>query len=545
MDKDRLEYLLQRYLDQLLVGDEWPELEQMLRENRSARETFWERAQWHGAIRAWGQEEWGRLSAESATNENPVVPAPFRVLPQTQISPRRIQSNSTRKTYFWPIATAAALILGALGWFAWMQDSSPKLGIAVLTRASSSVWEGDALLHPGQSLQPGTLHLKSGACQIEFARGARLVIEGPADFRLVNENEGYLDFGKLRAKVPEAAHGFKVGTPRFEAVDLGTEFACLVPKIGADELHVFQGEIIVDSALTRLKKQSLKESQAIRIEGKIVTSIPADSTAFMSEEELAETQMKNARGSLAAWRESSRALAADPRTLLYLDFEAANGWERTLKNRAVPNSDASIIGSDWAEGRWPGKNALEFQGNEDRVRLSRPALLPSFTMAAWIRVADLANTQNSLLMGESFAPGETHWYLCAEGRLGIGVRTERGWSVVQSEPVIRPEMMGSWIFVSTVYDGATRTATHYLNGRAVASGTMPNNVAPRLDTFEIGNYGVRPDDPRLQSPGTNHSGRNIRSFHGRIDELAVLTAPLRAEEIRKIYLAGRPNERAE
>lgn len=236
---------------------------------------------------------------------------------------------------------------------------------------------------------------------------------------------------------------------------------------------------------------------------------------------------------------------------MHLDFEPTNPWERTLKNTArdaPPGSTAAVIGCEWVEGRWPGKRALEFKGDGDRLRLAVPGTFPSVTLMAWVRVDALPNLQNSLLMGGSFQPGELHWYLYRGGRIGLGIGggTKRGWGILQSEPVLRPEMLGSWVFLASVYDGGARTITHYLNGQPVASSPLGIPPAPpRLDTCEIGNYGVRPDDPRLPpSRGARSAGPpESRGFHGRMDEFTVLSTPLGADEIQRLYAAGQAGER--
>ena len=64
----------------------------------------------------------------------------------------------------------------------------------------------------------------------------------------------------------------------------------------------------------------------------------------------------------------------------------------------------------------------------------------------------------------------------------------------------------------------------------------------RLDTFEIGNWGVRPDDPRLASNDWGQPKDAIRNFHGRMDEFAILSTALSAADIQKLYREGRPGE---
>ena len=92
-------------------------------------------------------------------------------------------------------------------------------------------------------------------------------------------------------------------------------------------------------------------------------------------------------------------------------------------------------------------------------------------------------------------------------------------------------MQGSWICVASVFDGGTDTVTHYINGRPVGSARLGVRTLLQLEMFEIGNCAARSND-------------GPRNFRGRIDELAILSAPLSAEEIRLIYDQGQVNESA-
>ena len=62
----------------------------------------------------------------------------------------------------------------------------------------------------GSLLDPGVLRLKSGMVQIETYSGARMILEGPAELELLSPQEARLQYGKVSARVPEQAHGFKV-----------------------------------------------------------------------------------------------------------------------------------------------------------------------------------------------------------------------------------------------------------------------------------------------------------------------------------------------
>jgi Concanavalin A-like lectin/glucanases superfamily len=172
--------------------------------------------------------------------------------------------------------------------------------------------------------------------------------------------------------------------------------------------------------------------------------------------------------------------------------------------------------------------------------------MKSLTLLAWVRVESLPNVQNSLLMGESFKPGEVHWYLYRDGALGLGVRSAEGkpgaWQLSHSRPVAKPETFGSWVFLASTFDGATGTVSHYFNGQPVGAERSGIRGLLRPGTFEIGNWGVRANAPEWSWAPVRGPYDYVRNFHGPMDEFAILSNPLSAEEIRQLYERGRADQ---
>ena len=79
-------------------------------------------------------------------------------------------------------------------------------------------------------------------------RGARVVIEAPAEFHFESAQRLHMGRGRLSADVPAGAKGFTVVTPSGDAVDLGTQFGVDVPASGAAEIHVFAGEVVAKAS---------------------------------------------------------------------------------------------------------------------------------------------------------------------------------------------------------------------------------------------------------------------------------------------------------
>lgn len=542
MNEERFAMLMERYFDRELAGEEKGELQALLRENAEARQRFWEAAEWHALFRQWGEEASGRQAAEA---ECRVVPMPRAVTRTVRRTPgANVGKNKIVQFPFarWAAGIAAAAAVLMLALTIWPQRSGT---VATLAHAAGAKW-GTGAMAPGARLKPGWLRLERGAAVVAYDRGARVVLEGPAEFEVRGDNAGALRSGKLRAHVPESARGFTVETPQFTAVDIGTEFGSDLSLDGVGELHVFAGQVDFHNAATPGTAAHLRENHAVRIERGVATPIPARPYSFLSEHELARRELAEKGDRLGAWRMAGRQLDEHPATVMHLDFES--GADAAVPNRArlAPrNSDATIVGCKPAAGRWPGKKALAFQNEEDRLELRLAGQYPSLALLAWVRVGNLHAKQNSLLMGHSFRAGEVHWYLYGDGAIGFGVRpaaatAEGGWDIFHSPPVVGPQNLGSWIFVASVFDGATGAVTHYLNGEPVGSKVMSSRVPLQLSAADIGGRADRPGDPEWTKLKSSRTGDRQRSFTGRIDEMAVLSTALSGEEIRRIHEQGRP-----
>ncbi len=452
---------------------------------------------------------------------------------------------------------AAGLLIGFALWYGSSggpaSGTADELGdntVAILLQAPGAEW-GDTELptRPGAPLPPGWLRLKSGFAHLEFYSGATVILEGPAELRLVSRLEAFCARGKLRASVPPQAHGFTIGSPKFNLVDRGTEFGLQVDAAGKTEVHVFQGRVDLYDPATghdTPPQKALSTGGGVRVAGPgLVEPIRPDPAAFETAQRLADRAADDARRRHGSWLGFSESIRRDPRLLVYYPFQAEKGWSRTLLDLSrgrglVPGGlrprpephDGAIVGCSWVTGRWPGKQGLEFKRVSDRVRLNVPGEFDSLTLMAWVRVDALPNKFNSLFMTDSWDEAAPHWHISDAGKLELGVQGPRRRNGVHyySPVVFTPDRLGQWIHLAVVHDRNEQLVSHYVDGRLFHQEALQLDVALRLGNAEIGNWNV----------AARRHNHPIRYFSGCIDEFFLFSRALTSEEIELIYSHGRP-----
>jgi ferric-dicitrate binding protein FerR (iron transport regulator) len=417
--------------------------------------------------------------------------------------------------------------------------------VAVLLQTHHAEWEGTGIpSHPGAPLSPGTLTLKSGYAQVQFYNGATVVLQGPAEFRLISRTQAYCARGKLRATVPPHAQGFTIGSPTMDLVDRGTEFGL---DVGGDktDLHVFQGKVDVygpGAAAKTPPRQELTTGQGITATGPgPATPIRTDPAAFLTGRELADRAAEELTRWQGQWEVDRRALRADPTLLVYYSFQADQPWSRTLPDEGGGKAkplDGAVVGCTSGTGRWPGKRGLELKRVSDRVRLHIPGEFTAITLAAWVRPDALPNQNNSLLMADGWDPGGLHWQIGIDGTIILAVKAppeldggpyQRG-AHYRAMGVLTPERLGRWVHLAVVYDPAAGTVTHYVDGKSAAEHPILFDIPLRIEDAELGNWNVA--KYRNRTP--------VRNFNGCIDEFMLFNRPLSGDEVSRLYTQGRP-----
>ena len=505
-------------------------LNQLLRQDAAARDEYILRIELHSRLAS--DPDLFAPARDEATSRDvpdpPSLPGPW---------------DGNRAGLKWALALAAGVTLLAAGWWGSRlfhpneRKATMSQAVAMLGRVVDAQWNpsGEAP-RLGAPLEPGWLRLKSGLAQIVFYSGARVVIEGPTELRLISPSEASCQSGRLIAEVPPQAKGFRVNTAQMNVTDLGTSFG-LEARERRTELHVFKGRVEFQPVASPAK-QNLKEGAGAVTENSGPTRfISANAPAFAS---LFDLQQRSSAAEVMrheAWRAASSRLDEDPSLLVHFDFEPGNSPDWRLPNtsrRKGTAPDATIVGCPWAEGRWPEKHALEFRGVSDRVLLNVPGEYESLTLAAWVRVQGLDRQINSLFMSDGFEAGTVHWSIRGDGVLGLtAIGTEPGrYQICASPPVLTLDQFGLWVHLAVVIDGDARHVTHYLNGVPVGGNALTIPPPFRIGVAQLGNWNTREfprNDPFM-----------IRNFSGAMDEFCLFQRALSGDEIHALHSAGKP-----
>lgn len=406
-------------------------------------------------------------------------------------------------------------------------DASEPLqrGIAVITK-SINISNPSVNLSEGSTVETGKLEFDEGLLQLEMFSGVTLIIQGPAKVHLQDTMNLVCDLGKIRARVPEQAKGFKIFTKDAHIVDLGTEFGIDVNSSGKSNLYVYEGEVEFHPSDNSTK--NLKTNQAVSWSKNEIKDINLDDS-IISFKNIESSHLSYTGKRLEQWKEYAENIRNRDDLVLFYSFETENKWSRELINESIKTQGhmtGAVIGSQWTQGRWPGKGALEFKNTSDRVRVNIPGEYKDMTLSCWVRIEGFDRWLSSLLLTDHYKKGDLHWQLSNEGEIILGAHANGN---TFSPKVIQPEDLGRWIHVATVYNSQKKEVVHYLNGKAVIRDRIKKLQTITLGNSEIGNWHC--------NPKTNNA---IRSLNGRLDEFIIFSSPLSDKDISDIYNSGTP-----
>ncbi len=218
--------------------------------------------------------------------------------------------------------------------------------------------------------------------------------------------------------------------------------------------------------------------------------------------------------------------AAERKLVLHLAFEEETGEAcRDSSGNAPAAFKATIVNPAQAK-RVPGRfgKAVEFSAADIRKgpfayvlaeNFYDPSLQEAFTLEVWMRMADGADWMRGLMYlicctNSNYAPGFSIYYNWRFLMFPNETTNKLRASV--------PDLRRQWVHVAATWDGATKTARLYKDGKLVAE----------QQGLE---YDCRPkakNPPLLIGVGP---ARTYRGFIGALDEVKIYNYPLTNQEI--------------
>ena len=533
MKPEERNQLIDELLDGVIADVDFVRIEAEMHLNPEAREAYYERLELATLF---------EISAESRKDfeENEQRVIEFRT------------SSPDGRNNWWAAAAAIGigLLVGAVGWLSdpsgnEIADKSESVasGFAVVGEVANAVWDDGIKLDRGDLIPAGQLNLASGTVQLDLFSGVTVVIEGEAEFEVLSSMEMAVDLGKVQARVPEPAQGFRIHTAGGEVVDLGTEFALDVTREYTD-ISVINGKVEWYSPMEPMDTLTGGESVRHTIgEGSTRVAFEPESHTLVGDrvQELSSQRFtKEDR-----WLAHSEELARDGRLLAYFPMTRSGHWQRVLRDETPDGRDGAIVAAQRAPSRWGGGdlNALDFGSTGSRVRVNVPGEHEAVTFYCWVQIHSLDRWYNSLFLTDGHELYDPHWQIMDDGRLFFSVKAQDADKkagkldkhIAYSPVIWTPKKAGQWMQLAAVYNTEDWTITHYVNGEPVSIDHIENESlrAPivNIGAASIGNW----SDPSRDEPEFA-----VRNLNGSIDEFAIFSEALTASEIKELYETGKP-----
>lgn len=390
----------------------------------------------------------------------------------------------------------------------------PVKSVAMVQSVFAVVWDEKTELQgrKGDILGPGWIRLRSGSLSLVFLCGANVVLDGPVEFRLIDESNAFCASGEVFAEVPQQAIGFQIEVPQAKVVDLGTSFGMKVDPDGTI-VHVVKGEVEVSDEGDGQRLLEIGESALVREAGNVKTYLPKVRSSSGPDDD--NTSHAINMGDI--FRAQHERIDRDSSVVAHFDF-AVPGKDRKKRYRAM-----------FVPGRFPEQYSLEFRRKEDAFEFDLPDRFKAMTLVMWARIDALTQKYNTLLSTHGFEPGALHWSLLYDGAFECSIRTGPSPVEIQtfrSKPVMIP-WIGCWSQFAMTLDKSKREIEFYLNGISIyRSNELDISIPVEISKGIIGNWTY---------PAGDLPPHPVRSLSGRVEDLILFNRVLDPEDIRRLY----------
>ncbi|MEM7700022.1 MAG: FecR domain-containing protein, partial [Verrucomicrobiota bacterium] len=318
MNRDTCERLIDALLDGAIDESDFVRLEAELLVNPAARQLYYDRT---------------GLDTLLSVEVGPASETGTDTTKETSKVVNFPRGRGSRSILGW--AAAASVALFALVAAGWVGRSTVDLvsagenvskrepvatGFGVVASSENVEWKGGEILRQGDLVAGRHYEMASGALTLELFSGVTVRVEGESHFEMVSPMEMAVTTGRVQARVPEVAEGFRVTTPKGEVIDLGTEFSLNVTEEKAD-LHVIDGSIEWYPEARSGDKLFLGDGEALRWTDAGGSELDASEIRdrSLAEFEAQASEMREER--LQVWKEHRDELSRDPRLIAYFTMD--------------------------------------------------------------------------------------------------------------------------------------------------------------------------------------------------------------------------------
>ncbi len=394
----------------------------------------------------------------------------------------------------------------------------------------------EAAMAAGAYLKPGPITQDRGWLTLQTLNGVSVTLDAPFRAELLDHDRVRLDEGRARVRVPEGAEGFRLTSPTFDVVDLGTEFAAKVNNDGTGTCRVFEGKAdvsLLDSLGEVKRARRLTANESVQVDpSKLDLGTIQESNADYPEIKKAPRTMLVLPPAYASevmalhpagyWRfEEIRDHVVTGEVPGGLRLQAAG--TAAITQEGGGNHSGALIRSHETEFFQIPTRAVPLLGGDFSISL--------FAQFEWLQnfVLFSAARYDSVIQGDAFTL-QSYASFRDSGLNGTGLhavlRDPPAWdggTEVYGNTLLRPQY---WHHIA-----ATRKAgqlTLYLDGAVVGSefvGAIPLDYRQ----IYIGRLNANPSQSRVEA----------RGLVGHIDELAVFSRALTDEEIRNLAITAK------
>lgn len=496
---------------------------------------------------------WKALADSEKTAESIDIEKPRAIsIPddEAQAEVQKTQPKISKLSIYSLILSTAALFFLIV--YAYLIPAASEPMVGKLTKIIDAKWkDASGQITPGCDLYAGPLSLARGYAEIYTNNGCQIILQAPVELDMESDSQLFLRKGRVTVTVKPDINHYIVRTSAASVVDFGTEFGVYVDEDNRTLTEVYDGQVELRSgsdplrtdAVLKINKGQGGQADA---EGRLRKKEKLSNIFVRSEEfDVKFTALKGSR--YQQWLAYSYSLRRDPDLVLYYPFLNADELQDSIPNYAINTNKAlngifghtlgvsTFTSPSRASGRWPEKAALKFDRDQRNCVWveESPALdlAGNISLAAWVccpdspkgghlfsnRKDDRINYQFGCFSKEDPYYAEKLQFL----RTGDGI--EPG---VYSSKLFR--WRSDWTLLAVTHDG--QTVRFYVNGElfeAIPFQSERNAVSGnKLFIGDVPTFGGRTF--------------GYAAFQGLIDEMAIFKRVLTADEIRRMYEAGKP-----